>query len=177
MGHMFANLTVEQLRPGMLVEEKVRRGEWQLARVVRVIKRATKTYPHGRVAVDLLVLVRAGARHTEYRHEVPLDKLAKYLRTPQAHLERPSLPNYERVDLLNASAHTFCEMLRLAASLGTTHAMVEANDVYSDHELAALLCIRGRYRYEHVRMLHEAYESGRLFVELQGRGTNLRWKS
>lgn len=177
--YMFAKLTVEQLYPGMLVEEKMMRGEWQLARVVRVIKRATKMHPHGRVVVDVLKLASTGTYCTDWRvectDEVGLERLSKYLRLPQAHLERPSLPNYERVDLLNASPDTFCNVLRLAAALGTTHAMIEHNDVLSDHELAELLCVRGRYRYEHVRMLHEAYESGQMFVELRGEPTNMTW--
>jgi hypothetical protein len=177
MSRMFAKLTVEQLYPGMLVEEKMGRGNWQLAKIVRVVKRASKFYPRGHVKVDVIRVTGPGHHdwRVECHDEVPLDKLSRYLRTPQAHLEQPSLPNYQRVDLLNASPHTFCDTLRLAASLGVTDAMVEANDVRSDHELAALLCEVGRYRYEHVRMLHEAYESGRMFVELRGQGTNMSW--
>jgi hypothetical protein len=173
-----AKLTTEQLYPGMLVEEKMMRGEWQLARVVRVIKRASKFHPHGHVKVDVLKLASTGTYcmdwHVECHDEVGLHHLSKYLRLPQAHLEQPSLPNYARIDLINASPHAFCDVLRLAAALGTTDAMVEANDVRSDHELAALLCVQGRYRYEHVRMLHEAYESGRMFVELRGEPTNMK---
>ncbi len=79
-----------------------------------------------------------------------------------------------KVDLLNASAQLFCETLFLAAKIGVTDAMAKLPS-RSDHELAELLCVREKYRYEHVRMLHEAYESGHTFMELQGQPTNMTW--
>lgn len=82
--------------------------------------------------------------------------------------------NYIKVDLLNASPHQFCETLRLAASIGVTDAIASLPS-RSDHELAALLCQPEKYRYEHVRMLHEAYESGLMFMELRGQPTNMKW--
>jgi hypothetical protein len=77
-----------------------------------------------------------------------------------------------KVDLLNASPQLFCETLFLAAKLGVGDAMANRAS-RSDHDLAALLCERGKYRYEHVRMLHEAYESGHMFMELRGQPTNM----
>jgi len=79
-----------------------------------------------------------------------------------------------KIDLLNASPHGFCETLFLAARLGVTEAMAKMSS-RSDHDLAALLCLREKYRYEHMRMLHEAYESGRVFMELHGQPTNMTW--
>lgn len=79
-----------------------------------------------------------------------------------------------KVDLLNASPHQFCETLRLAASIGVTDA-IASNAARSAHDLAALLCEREKYRYEHVNMLHEAYESGQMFMELRGQPTNMTW--
>lgn len=78
-----------------------------------------------------------------------------------------------KIDLLNASPLGFCETLFLAARIGVTDAMM-ANPSRSDHELAALLCQPEKYRYEHVRMLHEAYESGLMFMELRGQPTNMK---
>lgn len=80
----------------------------------------------------------------------------------------------KKVDLLNASPQLFCETLFLAAKLGVGDAMASLPS-RSDHELAALLCEREKYRYEHVRMLHEAYESGHMFMELRGQPTNMTW--
>lgn len=79
-----------------------------------------------------------------------------------------------KVDLLNASPHQFCETLRLAASIGVTDSMANV-EARSAHDLAALLCVRGKYRYEHVNMLHEAYESGQMFMALRGQPTNMTW--
>jgi len=79
-----------------------------------------------------------------------------------------------KVDLLNGSPHQFCETLRLAASIGVTDAMM-GTETRSDHDLAALLCEHGKYRYEHVRMLHEAYESGQMFMALRGQPTDMTW--
>lgn len=79
-----------------------------------------------------------------------------------------------KVDLINASPQLFCETLFLAAKIGVTDAIAKMRS-RSDHALATLLCKRGKYRYEHVRMLHEAYESGQMFMELRGQPTNLTW--
>jgi len=79
-----------------------------------------------------------------------------------------------KVDLLNASPSQFCETLRLAASIGVTDAMANIT-ARSAHDLAAMLCEREKYRYEHVNMLHEAYESGQMFMELHGQPTNMTW--
>lgn len=79
-----------------------------------------------------------------------------------------------KVDLLNASPQLFCETLFLAAKLGVSEALAKLPS-RSDHDLAALLCEREKYRYEHVRMLHEAYESGHMFMELYGQPTNMTW--
>jgi hypothetical protein len=84
------------------------------------------------------------------------------------------LNGHLRVDLLNASPQLFCETLFLAAKIGVTDAMTGAPS-RGDHALAALLCEREKYRYEHVRMLHEAYESGQMFMELHGQPTNLKF--
>jgi hypothetical protein len=83
-------------------------------------------------------------------------------------------PKIVKVDLINASAQLFCETLFLASKIGVTDAIAK-NIPRGDHALAALLCVRGKYRYEHVRMLYEAYESGQMFMELQGQPTNMRW--
>lgn len=121
------------------------------------------------------------AQAAQHRHAGPMKHRLQArggARNEQAELlaedERLTLPNYKRVDLLNASPHAFCDVLRLAASLGVSDAMMDA-EPRGDHALAALLCVRGKYRYEHVRMLHEAYESGRMFVELRGEPTNMTW--
>lgn len=82
--------------------------------------------------------------------------------------------NYKKVDLLNCSPHQFCETLRLAASIGVTDAMANI-EARSAHDLAALLCEREKYRYEHVNMLHEAYESGQMFMVSRGLPTDMRW--
>jgi hypothetical protein len=82
-------------------------------------------------------------------------------------------PVIPKVDLLNASAQLFCETLFLAAKIGVTDAMQKVTR--DDHALATLLCKPKCYRYEHVCMLHEAYEAGQTFMELQGQPTNMKW--
>lgn len=79
-----------------------------------------------------------------------------------------------KVDLLNASPQMFIETMTLAVKLGVTDAMLK-HTPRGDHALAALLCEREKYRFEHVRMLHEAYESGHMFMDLHGQPTNMRW--
>lgn len=156
-------LKAEDIKRGMLVEERMANGTWARARVVAVMKRKTQSYPHGRVVLDVL---RDGGG-VECRDEVGLHEVGKYLR-PSAESTIP------KVDLLNASPHAFCETLALAAKIGVTDAMTKA-EPRGDHALAELLCEPQRYRYEHVRMLHEAYESGLMFMELRGQPTNMTW--
>jgi len=167
-------LKVEDLKADMIVEElmcagpigsgKVTPMRWQRARVTAIVKRKSKAYPHGHVKID--VLHDGGG--VECHNEIGLHEINKYLRQSEE-------PQIVKVDLLNASPHTFCETLRLAAAIGVTDAMVPNASDRRDHDLAALLCEAERYRYEHVRMLHEAYESGRMFVALRGQPTNMWW--
>jgi len=75
---------------------------------------------------------------------------------------------FKRVNLVNASAHQFCETLRLAASIG-------ASDVMINHEprttkmLVSLLCTE--HRVGHARVLKQAYSAGRFHVEMMEQQT------
>jgi len=154
---------------GPIGSGKITPTRWQTARITAVIRRKSKVHPHGHIKVDVLT-ERGGLA---CRDEIGLHELRKYVRQSNAFqgLPKPVIP---KVDLLNASAQLFCETLFLAAKIGVTDAMAKLPS-RGDHDLAALLCVREKYRYEHVRMLHEAYESGHTFMELQGQPTNMTW--
>ena len=155
-------LKVDDLKRGMIVEERMANGTWARARVIAIMKRKTQAFPNGRIVLDVL----RSNDVPECRDEIDLLEVGRYL--------RPVIDGIPKVDLINASPHTFCETLRLAASIGAGDATM-GFEPRGAHDLAALLCEQGKYRYEHVNMLHEAYESGQMFMELRGQPTNMTW--
>lgn len=159
----YKKVTYDEISKGDLVEVSMADGTWCRAKITRKTRRASRFYPNG--AVHIMLLPSPG--QSSAYDAIGVKQLAKYVRVEVP--DAPSLPNYTRVDLLNASPQQFCETLFLASKIGVTDGFSDRDELRSEFELVQLLCEPNKYYYEHMRALHEAYESGALYVELMNK--------
>ena len=104
-------MKIADLKVGMIVEEQVCAGPigsgkvtpmcWQRARVTAIVKRKSKSYPHGHVKVDVL---RDGG-DVEVHDEIPIEEIARYLRLPsKKHHMMPRCAGVDRMKRVDIKA-------------------------------------------------------------------------